>query len=348
MEKIKNWLRIFRAQTAPLTVVTVMAAYLNGEWKPLDALILLVFLVLIHWFSYGHNSLMDTALGYDQRDDNKQHHPLVNGIISLTNGHVMIHIGIVMITVLVSLFSIMISTQPTLTITLLLLWTVLGQAYNDGLSKESILGPYMISLMSVCMVWWGWSLSHSTIDLVGILYGIYIFLLIMFQISWDGSLKDLTQPEKSNILIKLGVCIRDVEVKLPRIFNPGIVVRTLDELYVPRKAKIYAYSLKFSSLLVALFMIFLQFNEPTILIIAMIYFIIVSLLSYTFWKDLVKTQLWNRPKLLAVMSYEQIFSIYLPIPLIMEPVLALFLMSTGVVYFVKMNKWLWDSSYPKV
>jgi len=64
---LREWLRVFRAQTAPATLLLLEAVYSalysagGGRvffWSGLE---LALFAVATHWFSFGHNSLMDTA-----------------------------------------------------------------------------------------------------------------------------------------------------------------------------------------------------------------------------------------------------------------------------------------------
>lgn len=346
---IKSWFQLFRAQTVPLSVIIVLAAYLHGTWELLTALVLIVLVALAHMISYGHNSLMDTAMGYDTKDPSKLHHPLISGVISLTGAHNVIHLGMIILTLIAILVTVSISPVPVLALIFLIGWFVLGQTYNDGLSKESLIAAPIISLMTVCMVAWGWFLSHSTLDLVGILYLGYIFVLIMFQISWDGSLKDIRMPEKSNILTKLGVKLEKRQTEIPNMLMPGYTVKMVDWLVIPDNAGFYAYTLKAWSIMFAIFILFNQHTNSLVIILGGIWIFLMVFFSYTFWRDLIRTQKWNRDQALSNMSFEQILAIYLPIPLLIHPVLAVILMIGGVLFFWGMNRFLWETTtHPRV
>jgi hypothetical protein len=57
---------------------------------------------------------------------------------------------------------------------------------------------------------------------------------------------------------------------------------------------------------------------------------------------------WNRNRALLKMSLQEIAAIYLPIPILLEPLIAISLMLFGLLYFFGMNSWLWTKHYPAV
>lgn len=348
---IRSWLQLFRAQTAPLSIIIVLAAYLNGAWEPLMAIFLIIIVGLSHFASYGHNSLMDTIMGYDTKDPSKQHHPLISGVISLTAGHHVIHLGLIILTLITILVTINISPAPLAALVCLIMWVIFGQAYNDGLSKESLLAAPIISLMTCSMVAWGWLLSHSEITPICIFYLIYVFLLIMFQISWDGSLKDLRMPEKSNLLVKMGVEIKKKQIKTYSLLNnKKYVVHMVDYIVIPPKATMYAVTLKMLSLsTILMIVVVVPFIPWLTWLILTIWITSVFMASFYFWRDLILNRVWDHESLLRDMSLEQICAIYLPIPLLVHPILAVLLMIGGIIYFWGMNRFLWSSTFfPKV
>ena len=83
---LRSWAQIFRWHTAPGEILLVLGPYLLGNYNPLMIPVLIIFMWLLHGFSFGVNSLLDTAMGYDKKDPSKQHHPLVSGKISLHDG----------------------------------------------------------------------------------------------------------------------------------------------------------------------------------------------------------------------------------------------------------------------
>ena len=291
-ETIRVWLQLFRAQTAPLTIIIVMTAYLHGgQFNLLSIIGLVAILLAVHCFSYGHNSLMDTVMGYDRVDPTKNHHPLVRGQISIQSGHQIIHCALIVITIITMVITILFAENIILGLVSIIVWTILGQAYNDGMSKESLLASPIISVMTCAMVAWGWFLSHETLGVVGTLYLIYIFLLIMFQISWDGSLKDIRMPEKSNILVRLGVKIEKKQATIHQTDIRGYTSRMVNDLIIPTKAKRYALTLKLSSIAIIIIIMWVQINNTFEHSIALIWVVTISLLGALFWTDLIKDQL---------------------------------------------------------
>jgi hypothetical protein len=338
---IKDWLRVFRAQTAPLSVIIVLAAYLNGDWNLTTALVLIILMVLSHWFMYGHNSLMDTVMGYDFEDPGKEHHPLIDGRINWNTGHRVIHTGLVLLAIITIIVTISIAVEPILALICLILWIVLGQAYNDGMSKESLLGPVMIAGMTSAMVGWAWFLSHETFGNTGTLYLIYIFLLIYFQIAIDGSLKDIKQPEKSNILIKMGVHFKHVHTS---------DTEAKTHLFFPVQVTLFSIIISFCTMMIALWLYVESTHSPWIAIFLGIIMagILVIRHQLTYTPEYCQPE-YSRERDLKYMSIEQILCIYLPIPLLIPVIPAFILMIAGVIYFFGMNKFLWGSvTHPRV
>ena len=80
IEKVIDWFRIFRAQTAADVFLLVLLPYLvaGGEFFSWFTLALALWSILVHHISFGHNTVLDTMLGWDSRDPNKRHHPLIS------------------------------------------------------------------------------------------------------------------------------------------------------------------------------------------------------------------------------------------------------------------------------
>jgi len=312
---IKKWLQLFRAQTAPLTVLTVMAAYFNGESNIFTGLILIILLILSHYMSYGHNSLMDTAMCYDTFDINKRHHPINNGTIDINTAHKVIHIGMILVTILVIMVTVMIAINPIYSLVSLILWIVFGQAYNDGMSKESILAIPIISIQASTMISWGWFLSHKNLDIIGLAFIMYNFVLIFLQISFHGSLKDIKQSEKSSLITRLGTFYSNIHKKI--IFTKPVIV--------------------LESLLKVFQLIFLLIILYYISKIEHYYFYVITIIPMFFLSIVVFIKMFDtkltRKELMMAMSIEQIFSIYAPLPLLINDMnLTIILLLGGFIY----------------
>jgi len=358
--KVKPWLQLFRAQTAPATLLCILVPYLhNASFFDLRTLLLAVSTVLFHYFSFGANSLMDTAMGYDQKDSGKQHHPLISGAIELHKAHNVIHWGLAVLTAWATALTLWISPNPATAMAALILWVAFGHAYNDGLSKESLFGFISISICCTASSAWGWFLSHGSLDNLGALYLTYVFFTILFQISWSGFIKEIGIRERSNILSRMGAHL-DVTWKGEREFKPG-------------KAVFYGVSVKGFNLFLGGLLLWFSIGPPRLecfqgnlddvlptcvvagilvtlvnrVILCSFYIFFVGL-ALLYLHKLTKTRIYNRGKELLNMSLLEISTIYLPIPLMLGILEASILMVIGVLYFFTVNLMLWGKLYPRV
>jgi len=322
----RDWLRLFRSQTAPATILLILVPYLtNASLFSLGALMIGLFALFTHWISFGHNSLMDTAMGYDLKDPSKAHHPLVTGRISLTAAHNVIHWGLSGLCVLAILISLNFSPNPILAIISIFLWWVFGYAYNSGLSKESLLSFLPIAICFTAMGAWGWFLSHSSLDRLGWLLLGYFFATILFQISWSGHLKELELKERSNILVKMGAKIEH-------------------GFFLPGGATFYGLFIKLVNIPILGSLIL----SENITISRSIWLALIVTLSCYLLVKLVLPRRYIREKELRNMSVMEILTIFTPIPLVLPWLESIILMLFGVAYFFLMNKLLWGVEYPRV
>jgi len=328
--KLRAWLQLFRAQTASATICLVMLPYLmNANLFTFESLLLFGYCILVHWISFGHNSLMDTAMGYDQRDPSKKHHPLITGTISLSTAHNVIHWSLCGLAVVAILISLYFSYNPLAAIICIFLWFVFGYSYNSGLDKECTLSFLPISICFTAMGAWGYFLSHHSIGLIGWVLLSYFFFTILFQISWSGHLKELELRERSNILTRMGARV-DVTWKGEKLFVPG-------------KAWIYAWFIKGFNVILGGLLCFYNFT-----LVRLAYWVLLASSTLLYLHKLTKPRVYRRSRELLSMSIMEILTIYTPIPLVLPWLDAIILMIIGVIYFFGMNKLLWKVSYPKV
>jgi len=328
---LRDYLRLFRAQTAPATILLVLVPYLaNASFWSLNTLVIGVFALFVHWISFGHNSLMDTAMGYDLSDPGKKHHPLVAGRISMSAAHNIIHWGLCGLAIAGAILSLTLSPNSEAALVSLLFGFVFGYAYNSGLSKECLYGFVPIAACFTSMGAWAWFLSHPNIDPVGIFLLGYFFLTITFQTSWSGHLKEMQIAERSNLLIKMGA-------------------RIVNNKFIPRRSRIYGWTVKILTLVFACCLLWLSYNGFGTLFTARFVWLstltvqIIVVLHY-----LTKPRLYVREKELLTMSIMEILTIYLPVFLVLSYIEATVLMFLGVFYFFAMNKLLWGADYPRV
>jgi len=328
--KFRLWLQLFRAQTMPATLLLVLVPYLmNAQFLDLKTLVLALTLILIHYFSFGENSLMDAAMGYDQRDPSKRYHPLISSGIKIHEAHNVIHWGLSALTAWTVFLTLWISPNAAIAMTALILWVAFGHAYNDGLSKESPFGFLAISICCTASGAWGFFLSHVAIDTLGILYLGYVFFTILFQISYSGFIKELEIRERSNILTRMGAFL-DVTWKGEKVFKPG-------------GAWIYGWFVKVSNLLLGLSLLLHHYS-----LVGSVTFIILMSVALFYLYRLTKPRKYERNKDLLAMSLEEVATIYIPLFVLLPPLESATLGIIGILYFFLINKVLWLVPYPAV
>lgn len=329
---LKPWLKTFRIQTTPETVLGVLVPYLVvatlWDWR---LIFFIPFLMVSHWISFGHNGIMDTAMGYDVHDPTKAHHPLITGELSLQITHNVIHWSMAILTICGAGLTLWMSPNPVPALIALLIWYAFGHAYNDGLSKESIWGFLAISICTAGMVAWGWFLSHTALTWLGIFYLAYMFLGMTYQISVSGFLVDMGTEERSNILKKMGVNLNYYGV----LEVPTIII--------PKKAKLWAHGIKFMNLLFGLAILSIV-RDP----IKIIWFVVVSIIMVALVIFQTEEQCYIVGDHLVNASMIEIITIFLPIPLLLPWNLAILLMVSGVLWFYLTNRYLWGAAFPDV
>lgn len=342
MGNLKDWFRIFRAQTYPASLMLIMIFYLlaGGKLFSLYALYLAIFALLAHYFGFGHNSLMDSCrvpkigeLPYDAQDKNKQHHPLVSGKISLEKAHKVIHTGLILTFLLGIVLVWFSSGNHFYAMISLTFYMVFGMAYNNGLDK-AIYHDYLI--ISTCFTFfglYGYFLVANSINLIVILLAVYVWLLEWFENNVEGSLKEIETKSEKNIMKLLGCRVKDNYLKIPLI------------------AKAYGSSVKLSSIFVLWYILYLEiYQENLLFAISFLLSMIILMLVLYFALIILSDKTYNRNGMLKLFSTEEILSIYAPYFVLMPliGVLPLILLPIGIVYFLGINKINWGVFFPKV
>lgn len=303
----------------------MLAPFLTDAHVPLFRVIVMsVFMFLIHITSFGENSVLDFTQGYDKVDPSKSHHPLSSGRISVPDAMNFIHWGKALLATFACVMMYLWSPNPVMAILCLFMWYAWGTAYNVGLSKVSILGFLPISICFTFMGGFGWYLSHKDLTHTGLWYLAYVFMVILFQISWSGHLKEMGQAERSNLLIRLGASLTD------GVFRPGWSV-------------LYGFLVKGVSIY-----ILIQMVGPRVYGVDAIWLVFIALGITLMTGLLCIPRPYDRATELKRMSLMEIISIYGCIPLLLPWAQAFTLMLIGVLYFYLTNKALWGVSYPKV
>lgn len=328
--RTRSWLQLFRAQTAPATILLLLVPYISGENSNLiGAIILAIFGLFVHCWSFGQNSLCDACtihengkLPPDMVDPSKYHHPLILGEISLRDAHNVIHFGLAILVTIAGVISFF-GINPSISIFGLVIWIAYGWAYNMGLSKTTMWGFISICICFTGLSTWSWFLSHSELGQLGVLYLLFVFFTILFQISYSGHLKEIKQRERSNILIKMGAHVKE-------------------DFFYPAKARLYGIIVKVINLALAWIVLYVNFS-----VFALIMTFTLTVLAIVYLFRLTRPREYHRDKELRNMGMEEIATIYIPLPILLGWA-SLILMVVGAAYYFGMNKLLWREVYPKV
>lgn len=307
-----DYLRLFRSHTAPATIITMLVAYYVGGGRVFSyfGLLIGVYALLIHWLSYGHNSLMDFKSGHDTKDKHKQHHPLVSGRMTTAQADRVIQWGLLIFSIIGAVISYYIAANPVLSTAGLLLFYSAGHAYNDGLGKTSILKSIPLTLCYLGLWIWAYFMSASGLTHIGTLAATYMGLIIMYQIAYEGELKDI-EADEANLLRYLGAKVEK-------------------GTFYPRKAAFLGL-LKLAGIAVLLLI------NTSIYVIAGVGSMLFLLLLLT------DTRTWNHKQELTRVAVMEIITIYMLVIAVMPLTEGFVLMVSGIVYYICMNKLMWDT-----
>ncbi|MEM2448553.1 MAG: UbiA family prenyltransferase [Candidatus Bathyarchaeia archaeon] len=319
--KLIEWLRVGRIHTAPASIILLVSSFTigGGTFFSLMGVTLLLYGILLHWSTFGHNVVMDYY--WDLDDPGKKHHPLVSGRLRLSES-----VNIVLPVLGITLFTgLLFAFENSIALFWFALYMIGGFLYNNWLSKTSAFGFIPITLCFTSLSLYAMSLAGR----VDVFYALYMMFTIWYQIGWSGYLKEIEVEYQANMLRKLGVKVENNILK------------------IPTKAKVYGLTLKSGNLVTAYFLLIdiVKFeNIATIIISSILVGLIVLNLSKT-----LKTREWNRDYELKNMSLMEIYTIYLGMFLAMPLLEALTLAIFGLAWFSIMNRLLWSTKLtPKV
>jgi hypothetical protein len=204
MSSFLDWLRLFRVNKAPMTLLLVEVFFLIGGGSFLSwyNVWLVLWATLVHFVTFGHNTVMDTSRGYDKENPHRKHDPLVSGKIQLDEAHNYVN-WLLIFAAFAGL--VLILTSPGLQIAALsfmILFIVAGHTYSDGLDKSSLLAfiPYTLAYGALCSASYFLYATAVTDPRLYILSLIYIVFTLLFQVGWEIYLKDMTIEKEPNLL----------------------------------------------------------------------------------------------------------------------------------------------------
>jgi len=331
IEKVIDWLRIFRAQTAADVFLLVLLPYLvaGGEFFSWFTLTLAFWSILVHHISFGHNTVLDTMLGWDSKDPNKRHHPLISKRVRKETALKVVSIGFFICTIAAITFVYYGSGNSYYSMAFFSLFIVGGFIYNNGISKISVWDFVPITICFTSLSLFSFFLIAKEFNEIIILIAVYIALLIWFQIGVEGEIKEIEIDDESNMLRKLGTKIKG------STFSMGSSI-------------IYPWILKLAGLAVAGYIVY----KYTMEWYTIVTFGVWAILAILFCYRLTRKRIWDRKKALRDMAVEEIISIFL-LSFILIPIIGLLeitiILLVGIFYFVGMNALLWHTRLaPKV
>ena len=327
---MRDWLQLFRAQTAPATVYALTIPCIVAGC--VDTIILAyLFIVghILHWASFGHNSLMDYLLGFDKVDPNKSHHPLVAGRIDPVRASWVIHLMLFGSTILLAIPTIIL--DRTLALFFLLAYAVWGYAYNNGLDHLSRRSWIPISLAFGFLPLYGYFL-YGEDPRIAMLLGLWGFLVTFYQIDFEGNLKDLWNP---------------VDTAANKLSKHCKI--SGEEYSCDPDTGLEHLAARLLAVAIPVWILFLQGHGLLIQAYAVIVFILSAIGTLVLHNKLVDGG--SRRKMLEYMGLQEVLAFYslLLVFLPTRPVELGLLAIYGVAYFVAMNKILWGSRFgPRV
>lgn len=331
LKKIKDWLRIFRAQTAAAVFMIILVPYLvgGGDFFSWYTLILAIWSILVHHISFGHNTIMDTLMGWDKKDIHKLHHPLISSKIRKETALKVISVGIFLTTIIGIYLVYRSPGNQFYAMSFFSLFIIGGIIYNSGISKVSRWDVIPISLSFTSLSLYSYFLVAKEFDLLIILIALYIIFLQWFEIGVEGEIKEIEIKDEVNMLKLLGTKCDG------KTFNMGSSI-------------IYPWALKLMGLAIAGYIVYKYTYE----LLTIILFVIFGILAIYFCYELTKKRKWDRKKAVRDMALEEVMTIFL-LPLILIPKIGslevIIILVASITYFVGMNALLWGTRFaPRV
>jgi len=342
---LRDWLQLFRAHTAPATIIFVFSFYVAGHGDLLSFKFLLALLAafMFHWLGFGHNSVMDYTAGYDSLDPNKQHFPLVAKRIKIKTAHNVIHTLMCLSSIYVIIITLLYGTNPALALASFVAALTFGHAYNDGLGKTTVLKFIPLSIYTIALGSWAYFFVASEPTALFWWVLLYVFLVAVYEIAYEGELKEITFFGEANLLRKLG--IKTEKIIIYDVFIPTL--RTMFLSYAILCAKVVS--------VVAIFItaVLEARLEPSLYILCLdvILSLFIVLTIYYTW-TITKSRTYNHEedlKNIALTEVSSAFALVAALSPICGWLSMIGIILFSIAYFVGMNRYLWRTTViPKV
>lgn len=308
-----------RIHTASLTIpVLIISALLSGYSYPY-IIGFAVFALLFHGVGFALNNIAD--YDYDVQDPYKKHFPLITGKINYRNATMSDTIGLIIVAVYG-----MVLSHGVVSVVLLSLAIIFGIVYNFR-NKTSKYAQIYISLSFSLLIPYVMFGRDDTI--VMILYTVFAFFTMMYQIGVSGYIKDVEVPQY-NMMSAMGMKLIGGQIMFSQ------------------KNRTYAAILRIIVIISGAVVIYFGKNA----IVYLIPFAMVQILTVIHGNKLVTTQRWIRNVMLKRMSMVEILnymSIAVGLGAYYGPWWVIFLIVFPMVWFVSFNRIFYGTSmFPRV
>jgi len=327
---VVGFLRIFRAHSAPLTVLPVIIIPLMAGVKDVVHLLTLwVLTTIMHWMSFGHNSVLDWERGWDRKDPYKKHFPLNTGEVDPVTASKVINWGLSGIVALLVVFMLVNAKRPELAVASFVIALQLGHAYDDGLDKITVWKWVPVFGYGYFTTLGFWFVYFDTLTDFGFWYTLSVGIIVEYQILYEGELKDF-ETEEANLFRVLGARVENGTL----ILTPPLVL-----LFLARAPLVFTVMLGLSS-----YCRWVGGISFTTYIMMIIYYCAFSLLVLYFLVQLhLPRRRYDRNRELRNMATEEmvsyflLFSFLFPKAPLAVPVLLLY--SVGWLAFFNRVQW---------
>jgi 4-hydroxybenzoate polyprenyltransferase len=281
---MKQCLIIFRPYGMLFLGLTpVFGALANGEFAPLNLIILLIIGLLAHIFTFVQNDYYDIEI--DSKSKYVANRPLSSGDISKKTV-IFIFISALLVSLILSVF--LFNIYSFLVLILSFICMTLYNKYSKRLAGME----YILSLGVFFYGLFGALTVATSISNLAILVGSFVFLQWLFSVGISANLKDVEFDTKLGIKTT------------PVWFGVHISGKSL---VVSFKFKVYSYSIKIIHILIAFFIFTLYCRSSYVfnISIAIMIFIIISLILIYLTHKILTTTLKKRDTMLKYMGLQE-------------------------------------------
>ena len=332
--KLGAWFTFLKMHTSNLTQVGAMLGPLLAGVRDIPTLITFALWgFLYHAWGFTENNIQDYE--YDLKDPAKQHFALIKGEIPLSTAKNVNHIlfvltlfGGVMLTNLKE--SILVIGPHWIPLIFLFMSMSTGMLYNR-LCKKSLTAPLFIAIAFTSVPLFTYFCRAQELNLPIILVSIYTIFLMLFQIAFEGYLKDLESDP----------------VNLLRAWGAKIVIDESPKLNIGRQAYFWG-TLKIVNMMIGLILLLLIDTSAY----AEVLFFFMWMGTLIVFYKLVDIKYDNKKVTsnAARMEILTYFALILALQGILDWTITITLVIYPIVWFVVFNRLTWGSRFlnPKV